>query len=114
MMIEWILNYWIEIVFGLICTGFGIGFKSIFKRIKDQKLESDAIKLGIQALLRGNIITLYNKYMEKGYMPIYERENLEHLTTEYYALNGNGVVHSLVEKLDKLPTQINDNDNEIT
>ena len=51
---EWILNYWIEIVFGLICTGFGIGFKSIFKRIKDQKLESDAIKLGIQALLRGN------------------------------------------------------------
>ena len=52
--------------------------------------------------------------MEKGYMPIYERENLEHLTTEYYALNGNGVVHSLVEKLDKLPTQINDNDNEVT
>lgn len=102
---DWILKYWMEVVFGIVCTGFGISFKFILKKIKEQKQESNAIKLGIQALLRGNIISLYNKYIDKGYMPIYERENLEHLTKEYYALNGNGVIHCLVEKLNELPTE---------
>jgi len=37
-------------------------------------------------------------------MPIHERENLEHLTTDYYALDGNGVIPRLVEEMLALPT----------
>lgn len=42
--------------------------------------------------------------VEKGYIPIYERENLEHMYDEYKALGGNGVIEDLVEKLRDLPT----------
>lgn len=59
-----------------------------------------------RSTLRNDIIQMYNKYTseEYGYMPIYERENLEHLTSDYYALNGNGVVPGIVEEMQKLPT----------
>lgn len=80
---------------GSFCMGFLLNFK---KRLS-------ATEKGVQALLRSSIITLYNKYIDKGYMPIYERENLDHLYTEYKALGGNGVIENLKEKLDKLPTE---------
>ncbi len=63
------------------------------------------MKSAIRALLRDRIIAIYNRYTEKEYFPIYERENLEHLTAEYYALGGNGVVHELVARLSELPTE---------
>jgi len=59
-----------------------------------------------RSTLRNDIIQMYNRYTspEYGYMPIHERENLEHLTTDYYALDGNGVIPRLVEEMLALPT----------
>ena len=76
---------------------------------KQQKQEEEnlALKNGVQALLRANIIQCYNKYIEKGEIPIYERENIDHLYNEYKTLGGNGVVESLIEKLEDLPTPRN-------
>ena len=60
-----------------------------------------------RSTLRNDIIQMYNKYTseEYGFMPIHERENLEHLVTDYYALGGNGVIPGLVEEMQKLPTE---------
>ena len=33
--------------------------------------------LGLQAILREYIISNYNKYRDKGYMPIYARESVK-------------------------------------
>lgn len=59
-----------------------------------------------RSTLRNDIIQMYNKYTSKeyGYMPIYERENLQHLTSDYYALKGNGVIPGIVDEMQKLPT----------
>ena len=94
------MEWWIGFVFGTL--GFG---SLIIARIKNMKCRITATEKGVQALLRSQIIALYNKYTEKGYMPIYERENLEHLYIEYKALGGNGVIESLKSKLDDLPTE---------
>jgi hypothetical protein len=49
---------------------------------------------------------MYNKYyLEYKYLPLHERENLSHMATEYFALNGNGVVPPLIEKMYGLPTE---------
>lgn len=108
------LTEWIILIIGWVISACGIGTivsKAINKRIdtvseqqNNQKERQNAVELGVQALLRANIISIYNKYMYKGEIPIYERENIEHLYTEYKALNGNGVIESLVEKLSDLPT----------
>lgn len=98
---EWILKYWIEVLFGLIATGLTAGYKKLASKIKEQ----DAIKLGIQALLKDRIIQSYNLCMEKGYCPIYALENINTLYKQYHALGGNETVTELVEKLKDLPTE---------
>lgn len=77
---------------------------AIRARQEEQDIENSALKKGVQALLRANIIAIYNKYIEIGVIPIYERENLDHLYKEYKALGGNGVIEDLIEKLSVLPT----------
>lgn len=98
---EWILKYWTEALFGLIIAGLIAGYKKLSGKLKEQ----DAIKLGIQALLRDRIIQSYNHYQEKGYCPIYALENVNALYTQYHALGGNGMITELVERLKDMPTE---------
>lgn len=79
--------------------------KYIEKQEENTKL-LEVISSALQSTLRNDIIKMYKEYYEeKGYMPIYERENLNHMTQKYYSLGGNGVVPSLVEKLYSLETE---------
>lgn len=98
---EFISKYWLEVLFGLViaeCT-------SLYAKLKAKKKENRSLKNAICALLRDRIIVIYNRYTEKEYFPIHERENLQHLTSEYYALGGNGIVKELEAKLSVLPTE---------
>jgi hypothetical protein len=101
---EWVIRYWLQVGFGLL-TAFVIAcFKILSRKIGKKIDEQEAIKMGVQALLRDRIIQTYNHYMDRGYCPIYARENIDGLTKEYYNLHGNGIVHKLVDKLLELPT----------
>lgn len=82
-------------------TGFGITYQRLIKRIKRQ----EAIEEGILAILRDRIIQVYNHYNEKGYCPIYAKDNVEEMYRQYHLLGGNGTVTGLVEKLRELPTE---------
>lgn len=105
----------VVLVIGWLISAFGVGSivsSHINKRIekvqqkqKEQEIKQSAVEKGVQALLRSEIIRMYNKYSELGRFPIYERENLEHLYAEYKALGGNGVVEGLVGDLNELPAQ---------
>ena len=66
---------------------------------------SDAVALGVQALLRDRIIQAYNHYQEKGCCPIYGMENVLAMYKQYHNLGGNGAITELVEKLKELPTE---------
>ena len=46
-------------------------FKYLWSQIKHNTEDSNALKAGIQALLRAQMISDFNKYSEKGYAPIY-------------------------------------------
>ena len=65
-----------------------------------------ATRKGIRALLRADLIRLYNKYHDDlGYCPIYVKQSLEDEYREYHALKGNGVGTNLYEALMDLPTE---------
>ena len=72
---------------------------------KNKKIKADMIslKLGVQALLRSEMIDNYNKWSERGYMPIYAKENFESCYTQYHNLGANGVMDSIYEKVMSLP-----------
>ena len=65
-----------------------------------------ATRKGIRALLRADLIRLYNKYHDDlEYCPIYVKQSLEDEYREYHALKGNGVGTNLYEALMDLPTE---------
>ncbi len=63
------------------------------------------VRLGVQALLRAQLISEYNKYSEKGYAPIYARQNFENCWQQYHSLGKNGVMDDLHSKFLELPTE---------
>ena len=63
-----------------------------------------ALKLGVQALLRAQMINDYNKWTDRGYAPLYARQNFENLWVQYEALGENGVISDLHAKFLLLPT----------
>ena len=65
-----------------------------------------AVKKGTRALLRADLIRLYNKYHDElGYCPIYVKQSLEDEYKQYHTLKGNGVGTKLYEALMDLPTE---------
>ena len=65
-----------------------------------------ATRKGIRALLRADLIRMYNKYHDDlGYCPIYVKQSLEDEYQQYHALKGNGVGTNLYNALMDLPTE---------
>ena len=65
-----------------------------------------ATRKGIRALLRADLIRMYNKYHDDlGYCPIYVKQSLEDEYQQYHALKGNGVGTNLYNALMALPTE---------
>lgn len=75
----------------------------LWTMLRAKKRENDALKAGVQALLRDRIIQSYNHYTEKGWMPIYARDSLDACYNSYEALGENGVIDDLMEQLRELP-----------
>ena len=61
-MIDFIVKYWIEFLFGLIISGMGVMAKLMY----NQHLKNKAIDKGVEALLRNGIVQTYNKWSERG------------------------------------------------
>ena len=79
-----------------LCAGV---LKIVFHQIR-------GVKLGVQALLRAQMIHDYNKYTELGYAPIYARQNFENCWKQYHSLGANGVMDDIHEKFLRLPTDL--------
>jgi hypothetical protein len=95
-MTEFIAEYWLQTIFGLIVVGLGTAIKIMSSQFK-------ALKLGMQALLRNQIIEQYNKYTAMKRIPIYGLENVTAMYEQYHALGGNGAITHLYEEVKELP-----------
>lgn len=93
-MIDFIIKYWLEIAM----TTFVAGISYIFKQYV-------GLKHGMKALLRNEIVRVYNYQTEKGYCPSYMKENIKELYENYHRLGGNGMVTSMISKLYELPNE---------
>ena len=80
-------------------------FKYVLTKIKVNDKKTESVQLGIQALLRDRLYYTYMKYSEKGYAPIYARENFENMYKQYHVLGANGVMDDIYKKFMELPTE---------
>ena len=79
--------------------------KYFYSRIRKNDAKTEAVCLGVQALLRDRLINSYNKYAEKGYAPIYAKDNFENMWQQYHNLGANGVMDEIHEKFKDLPVK---------
>ena len=84
---------WVLSVAGVLCSALGY----ILTHIR-------ALQSGVQALLRAQMIDLYNHYKAKGYAPFYARQSFENLWVQYEHLGKNGVMTDIRAKFLALPT----------
>lgn len=90
---EWFIKYWAEVACGALVTVV----ITLYKR-------SMAMRTGVRALLRHEIIKSYNFHNAAGYCPILERDSICEMFEQYKALKGNHGVEDLMKKLLELPT----------
>lgn len=64
-----------------------------------------SLKKGVQALLRSQLYAEYNKWKERGYAPIWARENFVNMYSQYHRLGKNGVMDDLKDDFLTLPTE---------
>ena len=102
-MTQWLAKYWLETLFGLIVTGLGVAVKWLHKKSKTEAQRQGAIEKGLQALLRSQMINDYNHYKDKGFAPIYAKDNFENVWKQYHNLGVNGVMDSIHEEFMTLP-----------
>lgn len=84
---SWILSF-VTVVGGLVVY--------VYSRIK-------ALQMGVQALLRAQMITYYNYYRDKGYSTNYARDSFENCWKQYEKLGKNGIMEDLRGKFLDIP-----------
>ena len=109
------MNFYVTIITSVISCivsfllGGGLAYlsqrsKGVFKREK-------ALQEGVKSLLRSKLIDYHDKYVERGYCPIYVKEAARRSYEAYHELGGNGVVTKLFEDLMALPETDKDEEN---
>lgn len=92
-------EHWLEWLFASAVALLGWGYRQVYSRLKEEQQKNEAIASGVQALLRESIVGNYNKYSEKGYMPIYAKESVKKAYKAYAELGGNDVAKELYQKM---------------
>lgn len=108
---ELIKENWVTIITIAIQCGF---FKYLYAFLKEnkrqEKIRADELRKreeardkAIRSLLRSEIIGIYHKAEEKGYLPIYNLENIDDMYYSYKILGGNGAITELYNQVKNYP-----------
>lgn len=103
-------NPWLSWVLGimssLIVAGLIFFIKTLYNNSKKHNLKDLVIEEGLQALLRSNLYEQYMKWMEKGFAPLWARENFQNCYDKYHNLGADGVMDDIYKKFFDLPTEL--------
>ena len=94
-MLNIICEYWIEILLTTVTSGFVYVVK-----------EYIGLKHGLEALLRNEIVRIYETYSRLGYCPSYMKENANEIYINYHRLKRNNMLASMLEEINKLPVEL--------
>ena len=102
-MLDWIIKYWVQWLFGLICGGLSLCYKRLSAKVKAQEEERKAIKAGLLAILHDRLYAECSRYIVQGCIDTDGLRNLEYLYRSYHALGGNGTGTELYNRAKALP-----------
>lgn len=98
-MINFIITYWLEVIFGIILSLITV----LWQNIKTYHKKMESIKSGVKILLKNQITNYYDEAISKNSITLFEKEMLIELYKQYKNLGGNGLIENLIEKIDTIP-----------
>lgn len=98
-MINFIITYWLEVIFGIILSLITV----LWQNIKTYHKKMESIKSGVKILLKNEIKNYYDEAILKNSITLFEKEMLIELYKQYKNLEGNGLIENLIEKIDTIP-----------
>lgn len=98
-MVEFVVKYWLQCLFGTVTAGLAWGYKKLAARIKEQ----DAVKDGVLAILHDRLFQAGRFYISQGHIALDELKNIEYLYNSYHNLGGNGTGTEIWERIKSLP-----------
>lgn len=101
---EWVAKYWVTAA----CTLFAGLIGKLWSKVKSTSNNQKAVHGAILALLRDRIYQSCQYHLKNKYIMNTDREVLNAMFDEYFAMGGNGVVKHLKAEIDALPTHIAD------
>ena len=103
---QFILQYWLEVIFGAIASIAVLNCKRLRGRITRKRAEQEALKAGMVAILHDRLFQLCNNYLALGYIPVDKSEeildNINIIYNAYHCLGGNGTGTDIYNKFKKL------------
>ena len=105
-MLEQVILYLITTILGMALGIVTSKLKKNKEKDEKEKKKDEAIELGVQALLRNEIIRRYREFESKGEISILDQENLDEMFEQYKNLGGNGTVKKMMNDLYELKTKI--------
>ena len=106
-MIDFIVKYWLEFVFGVIVAILTAYYNKIKVRLNKTEDEYNALKQAMVAMLHDRLYESCAYYLTLGYIPVEKAEeimdNLKMIYDAYHALGGNGTGTEIYMRFKKLP-----------
>lgn len=97
------MNIAATILTAFISTTVGVVVTAVIAHFKSGKQRHKALNNGVQSLLRAEIIRKNEKWVERGYCPVYAKDAVQREYEAYHALGGNGVITELYNDIMALP-----------
>ena len=98
-MLEFVLEYWVDFLFGLLIAGMSLAYKKLAKKVKEQEY----VKEGVMAILHDRLFQAGRYYIGKNQITFDELKNVEYLYESYHNLGGNGTGTEIWERVKNLP-----------
>jgi len=100
------INHYVMYLLAMLAASL-IGYKTsqLKKSLYDRKKRDEAIIDGMRALLRMDILAIYEKCKENGFCTIQDKDNVKNLYVPYSDLQGNGVISKLVTEILDMKTK---------
>lgn len=87
-----------DIFYGVLI--FAVGY--LWNERKEEKNDQKAIKKGVLAILRNNLILIHNEAVQKNYLPITQAESAMLMFEAYKELGGNGVIPDMMKDIQRI------------
>ena len=102
---DFIMKYWLEVLFGAIVAGLSWAYGMLAKKFKKEKAKNLAIESGLRELMRIQILDVYEQCVQNGRkITVSKKDAVDSLFKSYVALGGdNGTtihIHTQMMEMD--------------